>query len=338
MVSLRIPERARRVALGACLLLGFLTAAPAQQQPPAGAVSLSFTVVDKNGRPVTNLRREDVRVLEDGAPQEVLTLERRDAQPLAIILALDMSISQERIIPVAKQAAQHLIDSLSQERDSVGVLSFTGEAVMAQELTDNLEGARHAVEGLKFVPPEGFAGGIGGVLEGNTGVKVKTPPRPSKPLTQGSTAIWDAVWVAAEKLGAAADSRRLVVLITDGYDTSSKRKVSDAADAAVRAGAAVYVVGIGDEYYGGVNKGELRKLAERTGGRASFPAKAPELRESFAELSYELGSQYVVTYSPAAANGAGDKMRKVKIELVNPELRKQKLRLAHPQGYYERRP
>ena len=46
----------------------------------------------------------------------------------------------------------------------------------------------------------------------------------------------------------------------------------------------------------------------------------------------------MVTYSPAAAKGSGDKMRKVKIEVINPELRKQKVQLAHPQGYYEKRP
>ncbi len=326
MAYSRVLKRALLAPAAACLLAALAAANVLAQQP---AVTLSFTVVDKSGQPFTTLRKEDVRVLEDGVPQEVTALERRDAQPLVIILALDMSLSQEKIIPVAKQAAQHLIDSLSQERDSVGVLRVTGEAIFVQELTDNLERARAAVGGLEFKPPEGYVSGVGVVKKG---VLVPVPAD----IVQGSTAIWDAVWLASEKVSAqsSADARRVIILFTDGFDTSSKRKLNEVIEGSIKARTAVYSMGVGDEYYGGVDKGDLRKLSERTGGRAYFPVKVAELREAFAELSYELGSQYVVTYSPAAAKGSGEKMRKVKIEIVNPELRKQKLRLAHPQGYY----
>jgi VWFA-related protein len=330
MPSLRV---LRRAPLAACLL-ALLLVAPARPQSPAGEVSLSFTAVDESGQPVTTLRKEDVRVVEDNVPQEVTRLERRLDRPLSIIVALDMSLSQEKVIPVAKQVAQHLIDTLSQERDSVGVLSFTGEATFAQELTDNLEQARRAVGGLEFVPPEGFISEhdrLAVILKGG-----KPAPLPAvvDPL-QGSTAIWDAVSLASEKLGAqpSPDTRRLIILVSDGYDTSSKRKFNEVIESAIRNRVAVYSMGIGDEFYGGTNKDELRKLSERTGGRAFFPVKVKDLLAAFDELGQELGSQYVVTYSPAAAK-AGDKMRKIKIEIVNPELRKQKLRLAHPQGYY----
>jgi Ca-activated chloride channel homolog len=324
MASFRVLKRTLLAPVVACLL-ALLQAAPAQQP----AVTLSFTAVDKSGQPFTALRKEDIRVLEDGVPQEVTALERRDAQPLAIILALDMSLSQEKIIPVAKQAAQHLIDTLSQERDSVGVLRVTGEAIFAQELTDNLERARGAVGGLEFKPPEGYVSGVGVVKKG------VLAPAPAD-MVQASTAIWDAVWVASEKISAQspATARRVIILFTDGFDTSSKRKLNEVIEGSIKARTAVYSMGVGDKYYGGVNKDDLRKISERTGGRAYFPVKDTELREVFAQLSYELGSQYVVTYSPAAARGSGEKMRKVRVEIVNPELRKQKLRLAHPQGYY----
>jgi VWFA-related protein len=330
MPSLRV---LRRAPLAACLLALFLVA-PARPQSPVGEVSLSFTAVDESGHPVTTLRKEDVRVVEDNVPQEVTRLERRLDRPLSIIVALDMSLSQEKVIPVAKQVAQHLIDTLSQERDSVGVLRFTGEATFVQELTDNLEQARRAVGSLEFVPPEGFVGERDRLATILKGGKPAPLPADLDPV-QSSTAIWDAVGLASEKLGAQSspDARRLIILVTDGYDTSSKRKFNEVIEAAIKNRVAVYSMGIGDEFYGGTNKDELRKLSERTGGRAFFPVKVKDLLAAFDELGPELGSQYVVTYSPAAAKG-GDKIRKIKIEIVNPELRKQKLRLAHPQGYY----
>src|SRR2546423_4819465 len=83
----------------------------------------------------------------------------------------------------------------------------------------------------------------------------------------------------------------------------------------------------------GVDKGPLRKLAERTGGRAFFPKKIKELTEIFTQIQEELLSQYVVTFAPASIARDGS-FHKIKIELVNPQLRAQDVQLAYPQGFY----
>ena len=88
----------------------------------------------------------------------------------------------------------------------------------------------------------------------------------------GSTAIWDAVWATAEELmGQSAEhSRRAIILLTDGEDTSSRMKIHDAIERAQKADALIYAIGIGDRYQFNVVEGELRKIAEKTGWSSLF--------------------------------------------------------------------
>jgi len=130
------------------------------------------------------------------------------------------------------------------------------------------------------------------------------------------------------------NKRRAVILITDGVDTSSRLKIDEAIKRAITSDVALYAVGIGDDKnFEGVKKGSLRKIAEHTGGRAYFPRNNSELQRSFSQIEQELRSQYLVAYSPSNKNHDGS-YRKVEIEMVNPELRKQKLQLNYRQGYF----
>jgi VWFA-related protein len=153
--------------------------------------------------------------------------------------------------------------------------------------------------------------------------------------TQGSTAIWDAIWVTSDEiLSQTSDkTRRAIILLTDGFDSSSRKKMDEAIDRALKSDAVIYSIGIGDEYYGGVDKGSLRKVSERTGGRAFFPEDESELRQAFAQIQLELRSQYLVAYSPSNKNRDGS-FRRVQIEVTDPELRKQNLRMTYRQGYF----
>jgi VWFA-related protein len=104
-------------------------------------------------------------------------------------------------------------------------------------------------------------------------------------------------------------------------------------DEALKADAIIYAIGIGDNYFDGVDKGVLNKITERTGGRAYFPRNEEDLRVAFAQIQDELRSQYLVAYSPT--NKAKDgTYRKVQLEIVNPERRKENLRLTYRQGYF----
>ena len=270
---------------------------------------------------MTTLGQEDVRVMEDGVPQEVFTFQRETERPLSIAILIDVSASQQHTLPVEKAAAQTFVNTVIRPgKDQVAVISFTGDATLEQGFTGAPELLHKAIERVEVVFPPGYIGG---------GIVVSGVPSATDPdqLRAGSTAIWDAVWVTSEDLlsDTPGKARRTIILLTDGVDTSSQFKRSEAIERAVKADTVVYSVGIGDKRnFEGVDKDTLRKLSERTGGRAFFPKDEAELRAAFAQIEQELRSQYLIAYSPTNKNHDGT-YRKVEIEVVNPELRKQEV-------------
>jgi VWFA-related protein len=219
---------------------------------------------------------------------------------------------------------------LRPNKDEAAVLSFTGETTLEQGFSGNLERLRRAIDRVEFIPPSGYIGG-GVVVNG-------TPPiSGTNQSLAGSTAIWDAVWATSEELIAtsAEHTRRAIILLTDGVDTSSRMKMQEAIERAQKADAFIYAIGIGDRYSFDVNEGSLRKIAEQTGGRAYFPRHARDLREAFAQIQRDLREQYLVAYSPT--NKARDgSYRRIEIQLVNPVLRQQSLKLNYRAGYFSK--
>jgi len=163
-----------------------------------------------------------------------------------------------------------------------------------------------------------------------------TPPiSGDNSMLAGSTAIWDAIWVTSDEvLGLAPErTRRVIILLSDGVNTSGKKKLDDAIQAALKSEAIVYSVGIGDNFYGGVDKGTLNKISERTGGRAYYPKDERELRDAFKQIQDEMRSQYLIAYEPTNQTRDGS-YRKIEIQLANQSLQKDKVKLTHRQGYF----
>lgn len=297
-----------------------------------------FTATDRNKRFIRNIRQEDITVLEDGAPQQVFTFQRNVDLPLSLAILIDTSNSQERTLPEEKRAAQQFVDTVIRpNKDEVAVLTFTGETTLEQGLTGSASRARRAIERVEFQPPSGYIGG-GLVVTTPGGVGGGTPPISGDNQNRaGSTAIWDSIWVTSrEVLSETSDkTRRAIILLTDGDDTSSRMKLNEAIDSALKADAIIYAIGIGDSFsFSGVDEGSLRKITERTGGRAYFPRNETDLRSAFAQIQDELREQYLVAYSPS--NKAKDgTFRKVQIDFKDPELRKN-MKLTYRQGYFAR--
>jgi len=292
--------------------------------------SIFFTAADKNKRFISNLKADDIRVLEDGQPQEVFTFQQNLDLPLSIAILIDTSASEERTLPDEKAAARAFLeDVLRPSKDEAAVVSFTGETTLEQGFTGNIERLRRAIERVEFVPPSGYVGG-GVVVNG-------TPPiSGTNQNLAGSTAIWDAIWATSEELlnESAEHTRRAIILLTDGDDTSSRLKLHDAVARAQKSDALIYSIGIGDRYSFNVDEGSLRKVSEQTGGRAYFPRNERELREAFVQVQRDLREQYLVAYSPS--NKARDgSYRRIEIQVVNPDLRKD-LKLNYRSGYFSK--
>ena len=295
--------------------------------------NIFFTAADKQKRFVSTLKKEDVRVLEDGAPQQIFTFQPNSDLPLSLAILIDTSGSEERTLPEEKAAARAFLESVMRPvKDEAAVVSFTGEVTLEQGLTGNISRLRRAIDQVEFVPPSGYIGG--GVVVGGT-----PPISGTQQTLAGSTAIWDAIWATSNELlsASAEHQRRAIILLTDGEDTISQVHMQDAISRALKVEALIYAIGIGDRYDFGINEGALKKITEGTGGRAYFPRNERELRDAFAQIERDLREQYLIAYSPSNKNRDGS-FRRVTLEIVNPELRRENLRLNYKPGYFAKTP
>jgi VWFA-related protein len=284
--------------------------------------------VDKDDRFVATLQKEDIRLTEDEVPQEISFFERRTDGRTSVAILIDTSASEEQVLPGEKVAAQAFVDAiLHSGKDQAAIVGFTGESTVEQALTQDLARVHSAIDRLKFVAPPGCIGG---------GVVIGIPPGSGTPnALAGSTGIWDVISSTVEGLFTATsiNSRRAIILLTDGEDTSGKLKMRDAIEHAIRADVAIYAIGIADKRNFDLNKDALRKVTERTGGRAFFPTKLVDVQAAFGAIEQEIRSQYLVGYTPVSKK-LGNSFRKVRLEVINPVLRKAGVRVIHPEGYY----
>ena len=292
-------------------------------------VNVLFTAQDKNRRLLTNLKQEDIRILENGQPQEITYFTRQVDLPLSLAILVDTSPSQERTLPELKEAAKSFLDAVVRPaQDEVAILSFTGETTLEQGLTNNLQRLRRAVDRVEFVPPSGYIGGRV-VVSG-------TPPiSGDNQRIYGTTALWDAIFVTSEEvlLNSPQKTRRAIILLSDGVNYGGQKKLDEAVQAALKSEAVIYSIGIGDNYFDGVDKTTLKKISERTGGSAFFPRDESELRAAFTQIQIEMRSQYLIAYEPTNQKRDGS-YRTIEIQLANTELAKQKVSLTHRKGYF----
>jgi len=290
------------------------------------AVNVLFTAQDKNRRLMLTLKPTDFQIFENGQLQEVSSFTRQVDLPLSLAILIDTSMSQERTLPEEKAAAATFLESFVRpEKDEVSIISFTGESTLEQGMTSNMTRLRRAIDGVRLAPQMGYIGG--GVVMGTPGINPNS--------ASGATAVWDAIWVTSEEvLGPAPEkTRRAIILLSDGVNTYGKKKLNDAVEAAQRAEAVIYSIGIGDNFTNGVDRGSLEKVSERTGGRAFFPRDEVELRKAFQQIQEEMRSQYLVSYEPTNAALDGS-FRTIEMKLTNAEMQKQKVQLTHRKGYF----
>jgi Ca-activated chloride channel homolog len=293
-------------------------------------VNTVFTAVDNDRHFVTSLAVEDVRVFENDVAQRISLFERETDRPLSLAILIDTSESQKAVLADEKRAARAFVDSVIRPKmDRAAVVSFTGIPKVEQSLTSDLARLRRGIEHVKveFSP------------ENERRIANGDDPLPKEQDPTGYTGIWDAIWMTIDDhLSKAPDTtRRAIVLLSDGDDTSSTIKKQDIIDLAARSNVVIYSIGIRDRDFpeGKLDAEALRRVSDRTGGRAFFPLAPGELQLAFSQIDQELRSQYLIAYSPTNKNRDGS-YRRIRIEVINPELRKQKLQLLYRDGYYAR--
>jgi VWFA-related protein len=275
-------------------------------------VSVLCSVRDKNGAFQTKLNKEDFTVFEDGKQQEVRYFARETDLPLTIGLLVDTSKSQENLIEIEKRAAMQFFKTvLRQQKDMAFLMQFGHEAELLQDYTNSPRLLQEGLNELRLSVP------VGGLHPG---------PVPQSGPTRG-TILYDAVYLAAtEKLNREV-GRKVIVVITDGMDYGSRVKLQEAIASAHRSDAIIYGIYYADRYYGG-SDGDLKRMAEDTGGRVFHVDRKNTLELVFQQIQEEMRSQYAIGYTPTnpAKDGA---FRKIEIRPAD-----KKLKVQARKGYF----
>lgn len=301
----------------------------AQQQPapPPGQgddqvnigtdlVTVPFNATDKKGRPITDLKKEDIQVLEDEKAQDIFSFERQTEAPLTISLLIDTSGSQEATIGIEREASLRFFERvLRPDRDLGSVITFSKDVTLEQDLTNSLRSLDQALARARVTPSSGF--GRGGTA-------------PTNPQA-GGTSLYDSVFLASNDVLRREAGRRVIILVTDGVDTTSSYNKAEAIERATRSEVIIYCIGIGDPEYDGVATGVLDNLSKETGGRTFTPRGLDDLDKAFAEIQDDLRQQYVISYSPANAAHDGAFRR---IEVKGQGEARKDLRFRYRRGYY----
>lgn len=285
--------------------------------------SVLLSATDKRRRFITTLRAEDLRLTEDGVEQQIASFEQETNAPLSLALLVDISSSQAGVLPAERDAARAFAASVLKPHDRASVFTFTGLTRLVQPQTDDRARLEAAIASLQ---PR-FGGDS----------PECRPEAPEEGKIDCYTAVWDSIANAIREVLARTPerTRRAIILLSDGDDTKSQLRIYQAVDYAVRHNTVVYAIGYRDPRVreGSMRRDFLRQITEGTGGRAFFPKRPADLPAAFAQIEQELRAQYFITYT--STNRARDgSFRHLKIELTNPQLKKQNLRLQYRQGYY----
>ena len=241
-------------------------------------VELYASVLDGAGRPVTDLAREDFRVVEDGVEQEVVRFERVTDRPVHVVLMIDSSASMVERIDAVRQAAAAFLHRILTPKDRAAVVAFSDRAVQDVEYTDRPDDLTIELAALQ---------------------------------AERGTALWDNLISVLYHFNG-VQGQRAVLLLSDGQDRSSSFSFAEVREFARAAGVAIYPIGIELPRAGLLTRRELSLLASESGGRSFFIGGVDELDRVYAAIEAELRSKYLLVYQ---STGSGSGYREVRVEV-----------------------
>lgn len=234
-------------------------------------VNVVFTVTDKHGKFVKDLKQHEFKILDDNrAPKEIKSFESETNLPLRVGLLIDASNSiRDRFLFEQQAATEFLLATIRPQTDKAFVLAFDEVPSVEQDFTNDLG---RLARGVKAIRPG------------------------------GGTAMWDAVYYACRdklmKEHTDGPVRRAIVLVSDGDDNQSRVLRQEALEMAQRAGVIIYTISTNLSNIHDTGDHNLQMLADATGGRAFYPFKLQDLTGDFSDIQAELRSQYSVSYKP----------------------------------------
>ena len=255
-------------------------------------VNVLFIAMDKHGKFVRDLNKSDFAILDDHKPpQSIVNFAQQTDLPLQLGLLIDTSGSVNGRFQFEQDAAAGFLQhTIRVHYDHAFVMGFNSRSHVAQEYTDNVSLLETGIHSLQ---------------------------------DGGGTALYDAIYTACKTHMMNDDSdhpvRRALIIVSDGEDNQSEHTRAQAIEMAERAQVIIYTISTDDS--GLILRGDkiLQQLADSTGGRAFFPFKMKDIKNSFAAIEDELRSQYVVSYHPANFDADG-RYRSIQITALKKDL------------------
>ena len=267
-------------------------------------VLINATVTDPQNRYVTGLDGEHFEIFEDRVEQEIQYFSAEDV-PLSLGIVFDVSGSMKDKLSIARDAAVAFLKTGSPE-DEYFLAEFSAKPSIAQDFTTDISRLQN---NLIFTEAKGM------------------------------TALYDAVYLALEKVDEGSNPKKALLMITDGEDNRSRYTFGNVREFVKESDVQIYSIGIVNNWnsqlaMGRTGRALIEELSEVTGGRSFFPNSVYELEDITTKIAVELKNQYVIGYF-STNEGKDGKWRKVKVD-VNPPRGLPRLSVRAKQGYYGR--
>jgi Ca-activated chloride channel homolog len=267
-------------------------------------VSVLASVLDEHNRPAPDLPIDAFQLFEEGVQQKIEVFESETQQPLDLALMIDASLSAHKEISFEQEAAAHFIRQVLRSTDRLAVFAFDENVTQVAAFSDNVPSLQEAV---RKIPP-----GAG-------------------------TSIYDAVVLGSNTLDKRGENRRrVIIMVTDAGETTSRSDFDSARKAAVRSGALLYTIVVRPikTESGRNTAGEhaLETMTDATGGAMFYPDSPRELDIIFDRIDRELRTQYRLGYYPNPP-GPANTYRTIEVKVINGDyhVRHRKTYLTGPQ-------
>lgn len=282
---------------------------PASQESPESTirvdvklVNVFVSVTDSHGSPVSDLKKDNFELFEDGNPEKISVFDKESALPLSIVLEIDTSLSTKKDLPLELTSAKRFAHAILRPVDALCLYQFSEIVEEVTPFTSEMSRIDH---GINHVRPG------------------------------SATALYDALYLGSQALEN-REGRKVLVVITDGGDTVSRTDYKEAVRAAQVAEAIVYsIIIVPIEASAGRDVGgehALIQLSEDTGGKYFYATSVPQLDEAFQKISDELRTQYLLAYYPSRRLADSD-FRRIQIT-VNGVPDGSDYHVRHRTGYY----
>ncbi len=277
-------------------------------------VHVTVTVTDRDGRPVNGIRREDLKLFDNGTPREIQYFGQETNSPLTLGLVVDLSGSQVRFWEQHRDNVRRFIGQVLGPNDRAFLVSVPAMAFLVTDLTGS---QRDLFEGVDSLGPRIYdRAPFGGpcIVERARNLRAA--------LQHCGTLLWNGVWASAKQRMQTQEGRKALIVMSDGMDTGSQHTLEETIEAAQSADTPVFSIvaeplgpagwlAPGAKFAVKRKAGQLRKLSEETGGR-HFNEEA-DSSDIFKQIESELRSLYVLGFTLPEADHDG-KFHKLEVK------------------------